>query len=151
MKLISTFSHHYGEEEWLKRDLHQWVCSICNRDNLNVTRTKDIHQHFRDELTNAGWSGPAKVSIDSNLSVFSLKADLAFQVQLGNISRCAYDLLKIQYLYQSGKINAAALVLPTNEASKKIGTSSANASRIWNEVQIFNRVITVPILILAIE
>jgi hypothetical protein len=151
MKLAYCRSHHYGEDEWKKRDLYNWICAACNNPHINIKDTKKVQQHFRDELTLSGWSGPARLSVDSNLSVFSLKSDLVFQIQMGNISRCAYDLLKIQYLYQSGKVNVAALVLPTNSASKQLSTNTANAHRVWNELQIFNRVLTVPILLLAIE
>ncbi|MBT2289065.1 hypothetical protein J7E73_07940 [Paenibacillus albidus] len=151
MKLAYFHSHHYGAEEWKRRELFDWICNACDSPGLKIRDTKNVQEHFRDVLTLAGWSGPARISVDSNLSIFSLKADLAFQVQLGNISRCAYDLLKIQYMYQSGKINMAALAVPTNSASKELGSNSANSNRVWNELQIFNRVITVPILLLAVE
>ncbi len=151
MKLSYIQSHHYGEEEWKRRGMFDWLCNACDNEEIKLKDTKRVQEHFRNILTLTGWSGPARISVDSNLTVFSLKADLAFQVQLGNISRCAYDLLKIQYMYQAGKINTAALVLPTNSASKQLGTNSANSSRVWNELQIFNRVVTVPLLLLAIE
>ena len=80
-----------------------------------------------------------------------MKDDLAFQLQTGNMSRAPYDLLKLQYLFQSGKIEAAALALPTKEAAKEIGDNIANAERVIKELQLFDRVITVPILVVAFE
>ncbi len=154
MKLVNYYSHHYGKEEWEKRDMFSWVISIFDEPNLNIrlSNTRDIHQHFREHLTKRGWSNAAKISVDSNLTVYSLYTDLALQVQTGNICRYSYDLLKIQYLYQSEKINAAALVLPTKEAAKNMGDNNlATSERVWNELRIFSRVITVPILILAFE
>jgi len=80
-----------------------------------------------------------------------MKDDLAFQLQTGNMSRAPYDLLKLQYLFQSQKIEAAALALPTKEAAKIIGDNIANAERVIRELQLFDRVITVPILVVAFE
>lgn len=151
MKLAYVRSHHYGEEEWKKRELFDWVCGICNNNNISIKATKRVHEHFRECLTLSGWPGPVKIAVESNATVFSLKSDLLFQIQLGNISRCAYDLLKIQYMYQSGKINAAALVVPTNSAAKQLSTNITDSHRVWNELKIFNRVLTIPLLLLAIE
>lgn len=153
MKLSYYHSHHYGAEEWKKRGLNDWIKNICNEPSINIkqAQTKDIQAYFRDELTRRGWSDPVRISVDSKLTVFSLYDDLAFQAQTGNVSRYAYDLLKFQYLYQSGKINAAALALPTKECAKHIGDNVANAERAWNELCVFNRVVTVPIILLAFE
>lgn len=151
MKLSYVQSHHYGEEEWKRRELFDWVCSICSNPHISIKVTKRVHEHFRESLTLGGWPGPVRIAPESNATVFSLKSDLLFQIQLGNISRCAYDLLKIQYMYQSGKINAAALVVPTNSAAKQLSTNITDSHRVWNELQIFNRVLTVPLLLLAIE
>ncbi|MCA1040550.1 hypothetical protein LCM00_13635 [Bacillus infantis] len=153
MRLAYYHSHHYGEEEWKKRGLDIWIKNICNEPSINIkfAKTKEIQGYFRDELTKKGWSDPARISVDCNLTVSSLHSDLVFQVQTGNVSRYAYDLLKFQYLYQCGKINAAALALPTKEGAKQIGDNVANAERAWNELCVFNRVITVPIILLAFE
>ena len=67
------------------------------------------------------------------------------------MSRAPYDLLKMQYLFQSQRIEAAALALPTKQAAKVFGDNIANAERVINELQLFDRVITVPILVIAFE
>jgi hypothetical protein len=80
-----------------------------------------------------------------------MQDDLAFQLQTGNMSRAPYDLLKLQYLFQSKKIQAAGIALPTREAAKIIGDNIANAERVIKELELFDRVITVPILVVAFE
>ena len=76
---------------------------------------------------------------------------MAFQLQTGNMSRAPYDLLKLQYLFQSERIEAAALALPTKAAARTIGDNIANAERIINELELFDRVISVPIIVVAFD
>ena len=85
------------------------------------------------------------------LTVFAMKDDLAFQLQTGNMSRAPYDLLKLEYLFRSNRIEAAALALPTKEAAGIIGDNIANADRVCRELKLFDRVITVPIVVVAFE
>jgi hypothetical protein len=77
--------------------------------------------------------------------------DLAFQIQTGNVSRAFYDLLKMQYLYMQKKIEAAALAVPTKDAANLIASNVAHSERVWGELQLFDRIITVPTLIIAFE
>jgi len=76
---------------------------------------------------------------------------MAFQVQTGNISRAMYDLLKLQHLYATSRISVAALAVPTTEASQLIASNAAQADRVWREVRLFERTITVPLLVLAFQ
>jgi hypothetical protein len=57
----------------------------------------------------------------------------------------------LQYLFQAKRIEAAAIALPTKLAAKKIGDNLANAERVIRELQLFDRLITVPILVVAFE
>ena len=41
--------------------------------------------------------------------------------------------------------------MPTLKAAQTIGSNIANVERIWNELNIFDRVITVPMLVIAFE
>ena len=59
--------------------------------------------------------------------------------------------MKLQYLFQSERIEAAALALPTSKAAKIIGDNLANAERVCRELKLFDRVITVPIIVVAFE
>ena len=92
-----------------------------------------------------------KLAESFELNVFAMHDDLAFQLQTGNMSRAPYDLLKLQYLFQSKRIEASALALPTKEASKVIGDNIANAERVIKELELFDRVISAPILVIAFE
>jgi hypothetical protein len=111
----------------------------------------ELRDHVKSEFQGEGWGLNVKVDQDLGLSVFAMKDDLAFHIQTGNISRAAYDLLKLQQLYHSGRIEAAGLALPTRECASLLGSNIANADRVITELQVFNRIITVPIMVVAFK
>lgn len=153
MKLAFTYVHHNGQTEWQKRELFDWITDLFEVPAIKIEPrcTGNIRQHVSREFQAEGWALDVKIDQELNLTVFALKDDLAFQLQTGNISRAPYDLLKLQHLHQSKKIEAAAIAVPTNRAAAKIGSNIANAERVCKELAVFDRVITVPILLIAFE
>lgn len=153
MKLTATFSHHNGVDVWKDRDLYEWLTDIFEAPKIKIgpRSTPDIRQHVKRELEKEGWAFNIRVDAQSDLTVFARKADMVIQLQTGNISRYVYDVLKIQHLYSKKEIEAAALAIPTKAAAQVIGSNIANVERIWNELNIFDRVITVPLMVVAFE
>jgi hypothetical protein len=154
MKLAYTYDdHHSAGAEWERRELKEWLTDIFEAPAVKIEKrcTPEIRTHVENELLKEGWALNVSLDKEHGLSVFSMLDDLAFQLQTGNMSRAPYDLLKLQYLFQSERIEAAALALPTREAAKAIGDNIANAERVIKELQLFDRVITVPILVVAFE
>lgn len=154
MKLAFTYDHHHSAgSEWDRRDLKEWLTDIFEAPAIKIARgcTPEIREHVKTEFLFEGWA--LKVNLDQShrISVFAGKDDVAFQLQTGNISRAPYDLLKMQYLFQRKRIEAAALALPTKHAAKIIGGNVANAERVIDELELFDRVITVPMLVVAFE
>lgn len=154
MKLAFTYDdHHSAGAVWENRDLKEWLTDVFAAPGVTIQRrcTAEIRSHVESDFLNEGWALNVKLDQDVGLKVFAMKEDLAFQLQTGNMSRAPYDLLKLQYLFQSGKIEAAAIALPTKAAGKKIGDNIAHAERVIRELELFDRVITVPILIVAFD
>ena len=153
MRLAFTHEHHNGGAEWEKRELFEWITDIFEAPGIRLEAgcTTAIRQHVSREFQNEGWGQDVKIDQSLNLTISAWKDDLAFQLQTGNISRAPYDLLKIQHLFQTSRIEAAALALPTKKAAALIGSNVANAERVCKEMSAFNRVITVPILLIAFE
>jgi hypothetical protein len=151
MKLDRAYDHRGAIAAWVERDAQDWLLDVFEAPEVQVREgcTSDIRDHVRSEFFQAGWAIDVKIDQDLGLSVFAMKDDLAFQLQTGNISRAAYDLLKMQYLYSSGQIEAAAIAMPTRQAALELGSNVANADRISAELEVFDRVITVPIVLLA--
>jgi len=153
MRFNYEYSHFGGKAQWSRGDQDSWLRSIFNAPDLPIERgaSRKIRRHIRDQTTAAGWSSEARIAPRYQLEVFALKGDLALQLQTGNMSRAAYDLLKLQYLYRARRISGAALALPTKQASAKLGSNVANADRIRSELHLFEDVITAPILIIAFD
>jgi len=151
MRFAYIYDHHNAAAEWTRRDLQEWLTDIFEAPHLRICErcTSDIRTHVKNEIEKEGWAINVKIDQSLGLSVFAMRDDLAFQLQTGNMSRAPYDLLKLQYLYLTERIQAAALAMPTKKCADKIGSNVANAERICNELQLFSRIITVPILAIA--
>lgn len=153
MKLEFVHDHHHGQAEWVKRDLYEWITDVFEAPAIKLRSgcTSEIRNHIANEFTAEGWALNVKIDQELRNTVSALKDDLAFQVQTGNMSRAPYDLLKLEYLFQSKKISAAAFALPTKFGASKIGSNIAYFERVCNELAVFDRVIHVPILLIAFE
>jgi hypothetical protein len=153
MKFASAYSLHHGDVAWEERDQSDWLTDLFEVPHIAIEPgcTGKIRSHLRDELTGAGWSYNVRIDTRLDLTVTGMSQDLAFQIQTGNISRAMYDLLKIQYLFDQKKIEAAALAIPTKKAADIIASNVSNVDRVWGELQFFNRIITVPLLLVAFE
>lgn len=153
MKHAWVYDHRNAVAEWERRELYEWLTDVfaAPRISIKAKCTPNIRSHVDKEFESEGWALDVKIDQEYNLTVSALKEDMAFQLQTGNISRAPYDLLKFQYLFQANKIECAALAVPTKAAAKRIGSNVANADRISNELKLFDRVITVPIMLIAFE
>lgn len=153
MRLDHVYDHHNAVAEWERRELEDWLTDVFEAPGIRMREgcTSEIREHVRREFEKEGWAINVKIDQGLGLSVFAMKEDLAFHLQTGNISRAAYDLLKLQYLYDSKRIEAAALAMPTKACAACLGSNVANTDRITNELQLFNRIITVPIAVIAFK
>ena len=127
MKLAFLYDHHNASAEWSRRELDEWLTDVFAAPAIALKPrcTPDIRRHVLNAFSNEGWTLDVKIDQLLNLTVFAMKADLAFQLQTGNMSRAPYDLLKLQYLFQSEKINCAAMALPTRDGRwRKLATTS---------------------------
>lgn len=153
MNLAGVFDHYHGVEEWKRRDAYEWLTDVFEVPDIQLRPkcTPDIRRHVASEFEKEGWALDVKLDQDLGLTVFAMRDDMAFQLQTGNMSRAPYDLLKLEYLFKSKRIQCAALALPTRNGANAIGDNIANADRVWNELKLFDRVISVPIVLIAFE
>ncbi len=153
MKVGFVHDHHNAVAEWQRRNLSDWLANVFDNPQIKLRRrcTPDIRHHVAGQFETEGWALDVKLDQDLGLTVFAMKDDLAFQLQTGNMSRAPYDLLKLEYLYQSRRIQCAAMALPTRDGANLIGDNIANAERVAKELRLFSRVIHVPIMLVAFE
>ncbi|MDG6912549.1 MAG: hypothetical protein JRN35_05645 [Nitrososphaerota archaeon] len=123
--------------------------------SLKVKVEENGQSEFRtailEEMERLGWSKRVKIAPDLNLTIAAMKGRIAACIQFGNVSRMYADLMKIQYLYDAGKCDAAVFVLLTKDAADKMASNLANCERLQKELLLFRSIINVPIKILAVE
>ncbi len=153
MKIERIQSFHGGKEVWEKASQIDWLNELFNTDNVNIKPggSEQIRSHVEMGLAKAGWALNAPVDNEFNLVITGKKSNLGFQIQTGNISRAMYDLLKLQTMYLNRVIDSACLAVPSGVAASIIGGNLANANRISDELRLFGRHITVPLVLLAFE
>jgi hypothetical protein len=153
MNFDHVYDHHNAVAEWTRRDQYEWLTDVFEAPGIKMREgcTGEVREHVRRDFELQGWAINVKIDQSLGLSVFAIRGELAVQLQTGNISRAAYDLLKLQQLYQAQRIEAAALAIPTKECAAILGSNIANADRLSQELQLFNRIITVPIVVIAFK
>lgn len=67
------------------------------------------------------------------------------------MSRFYADLLKLQATYVKGKAKSAIYIVPTKIAARVIGDNIAQYERMTRELESFNKVITMPIVVIGFE
>jgi hypothetical protein len=147
-----VFSHGSGEKrvpEKIQKELRE----ILNSSEIKVGKktATGIREKILEKLCAAGWSKEAQISPDSAMTITSIKSGCGLCLQTGNTSRMYADILKLQKLYLENLISSAAIILPSLESAKILGSNIANASRLAAELEIFRKIIHVPILIYAFE
>jgi hypothetical protein len=70
-------------------------------------------------------------------------------MQTGNMSRMYADLLKLQHMFLSNTIKVGAMIVPSHAAAKNLGDNIANADRLMRELDIFRKVIHMPLVVFA--
>lgn len=135
-------------------DILQGVIDII--EGMDYSLGKYEIKHFKDDLSDQlmvhGWSGTVRLSTCSSISITSVQRNIGLCTQTGNMARMYADLMKLQAMYLDKKIESAIFVLPTKECANSFGGNVANYDRFLRElVNIFSKVITVPMAIVAFD
>ena len=111
-----------------------------------------VRCHVLGELSLRGWSGEVSVDpVASRITIASVKDGVGLCLQTGNMARMYADILKLQKLYLDGKVNTGVMILPTLDAAKKMGDNIVHSNRLISEMNIFRKVIHMPIAIFSFE
>lgn len=153
MRIVSSHWHNRVREDQHAKALQE-LCEATLDDEslvLEARATRAVREEIRRRLLDRGWSDEARIASGTELTVFSRKGPLSFQIQLGNISRAAYDLLKLQYLFSARLSACGAYVLPMKERAIELGSNIACYERVKNELDLFSSIINIPLLVIGIE
>lgn len=148
---VVTYNYRSGQEI-IPEDIIDGVTRVISDldHSLGKYEIKDFKDDLSAQLTTLGWSGKVSLSSRSNISITSVLRNIGLCTQTGNMARMYADLMKLQALYMDEKIKAAIFVIPTKACANSIGGNIANYERFLNElINIFSKVITVPMLIIG--
>lgn len=154
MRVGAVASHRQAREilDSLKRD--KAVLLALNAPSVSIGRraTNAIKTHVEGQLKADGWASPVVVSDDVDLTLNLTKDKVLVQVQMGNIARAFYDLMKMQAMHHQDRAVCAVLVVPMAAAARQMGSNLAQFERVTKELQgVFFHQITIPVLVVGIE
>lgn len=152
---MKTIEYNYRSgKEIILPEIAQGVISVINGLDYSLSKyeIKNFKDDLSDRLKSQGWSDKASLSVKSNITITAILKNIGLCTQTGNMARMYADLMKLQALYMDEKIKAAIFVVPTKACANSFGGNVANYDRLLNElVNIFSKVITVPILIIGFD
>lgn len=153
MKAAGVYSHKDGVRIAESLGHGELIKAVADAPAVRITSgaTKAVRGHVRRVLSAQGWPGETTFRAGYDLKVFSLGEQAAWQVQTGNAARAYYDLLKLQYLYTIERIEVAFLVVPTRAAAVRLGSNVASFERVQGELELFARVLSLPLVLIGVE
>lgn len=150
MKLF-VYDHNIKKKtggESLLTEVFDLLITLNPSKTLSTTSFRDA---ILESLVRKGWSGPIRVSLESNITITSQKKNVGLCLQTGNMSRFYADLLKLQTLFSSGRISKGLFLIPTKIEAKRMDSNIANFERFVVELEIFKATITMPISVYSFE
>jgi hypothetical protein len=148
-----TVFNHCGGIETVPFDLQNDVSNSLKAVTIKVCKGSGakIRDGFLQILYVAGWSREVEISINSEITITSMKNNVGLCFQTGNMARMYADLLKLQKLYLDNSITSAIIVVPSQMTAKAIGDNVAHSNRLERELEIFNKVINLPLILYSME
>ena len=149
---FSVYNHNGGEQVVCKniQDEVQKAITLTVRKQGPVS-SKSIRESIIKNLKSLGWPSNFQISVQSDISITSLKNHFGLCLQTGNMARMYADLLKLQTLYLNNVIQAGILILPSQPLASRLGSNIAQSTRLTNELEIFKKTIHVPLIIYSLE
>lgn len=132
-----------------KKEIEQAI-SFCDVEPGRAAATK-IRKLILSSLIQNGWSNEVALARDSDITITSAKDGIGLCLQTGNMSRMYADLVKLQKMFLDGGIKVGIMIVPTTSAAKLLGSNIVNADRLMRELDIFRKVVHMPLAIFAFE
>jgi len=149
---FKTYYHGPGEAV-LPEEVVRFVTDSIGK--LKFTFAHGCSTKLREKilcsLRTQGWSDKVRLSAGSKITITAMRGNIALCLQTGNMSRFYADLLKLQYLFQNGKVAAAIYIVPTKRRAKEMGSNLAHFERFIEELELFREIIAVPTLVIGLD
>lgn len=111
--------------------------------------TTDARKEWGRRLGSAGWVSNYLIP-NSRLHISFWKSNFGVCVQLGNTCRMNSDMLKLETLFRLRRVDAAALVVPTDSYSKYLGSNHASVATAARDLTAFDVAVTLPIAVVGV-
>jgi hypothetical protein len=155
LRISQTYQTHKALHDLRALGIADHLESAICGSNIRLERGNGaaVKGAIEFELESLGWMIPMRIDGDlrAEVNAFHPKG-VALQVQMGNVARAFYDLMKLQRLFELKKISVGVLVVPMRSAALKVGSNLANFERITEEHELmFQTQITSPLVVFGIS
>ena len=155
MQVVATYQSGAGMRLLNERGYSQLVSSAVAQQQIVPCRgsSRAIKSAIQSRLNSAGWATNVRLEFDRGPSINAFHpAGIALQVQVGNMARAFYDLMKLESAWRLDRIALGVLVLPTSKAARAIGDNIANFERITEEHEVlFRTFVQLPLVVYGFE
>ncbi|MCR5694876.1 MAG: hypothetical protein K6G89_07920 [Clostridia bacterium] len=121
------------------------------KKTLGPYTISDFKKYLVPAVHRKGWSNEYYLDRTSKITITSIKEKTGLCIQTGNMARMYADLLKLQSLYSKGTITGGVLIIATASCGRSFGGNVASYERVTRELAIFDKVITMPLLIIGFD
>lgn len=149
--MITTIYNHCNAESVIPSAFTTELRAIIEeyKKRLGMYTISDFKKYLIPAIHKKGWSDEYYLDRTSKITITSIKEKIGLCIQTGNMARMYADLLKLQSLYSKKTITSGVLILATASCGKSFGGNVASYERVIRELSIFEKVITMPLLIIG--
>ena len=128
------------------------IIKILDKIDFDFAKNKsgELKNILNTECELQGWKKKFNIDPRINWTVQYYFDETAIVYYFSNKARSAIDLLKIQHLYNNNKIKRAIYIILKKNEAKKMGENLTNYETFLNELNVFNKIINCPLLIIGL-
>ena len=149
--MITTIHNHCKSESVIPSAFATELRTVIEeyKKTLGLYTISDFKKYLIPAIHKKGWSDEYYLDRTSKITITSIKEKTGLCIQTGNMARMYADLLKLQTLYSRGTITSGVLILATASCGRSFGGNVASYERVIRELAIFEKLITIPLLIIG--
>lgn len=145
MSVVKLFNNQAGFPEQILDGLRSSIDPFPQGE----LSTTEIRKEWGERLSAEGWISNYLIP-NSRLHISFWKSNFGVCVQLGNTCRVNSDMLKLETLFRQRRLEAAALVVPTDSYSRQLGSNHASVGTAERDLTVFSVAVTVPIAVVGV-
>ena len=151
--MITVIHSHCDGERIVPLDFVVELRKIIEDYNKKLVhyKIKDFKKYLMPAIHKKGWTDEYYLDRSSKITITSVKEKTGLCIQTGNMARTYADMLKLQVLYSRGIINCGIMILAVANCGRAYGGNVASYERVIKELAIFDKVITIPLMVIGFD